>query len=349
MLGHHLQSLWVGFGQIESEYLKNRLDNIEVERAIYVSGLARSGTTVTLNYLYGTKEFGSLTYRHYPFIFFPYIWHKIMSLSSSAQEKERAHFDRIRVSMDSPEALEEMLWMHFFPHSFEESPEYPPDKETQNRKFESCYSDLIKKVLLTSGKSSYLAKGNYNLVRIPYILKINKNARFVLCVRDPLTHIASLMKQHYLFSKIETEDKRLKNYMDWIGHKEFGQNRQPIYLGNPEEYRKIIKSWESGEEIEGWALQWKYTYDFIYKKILKNPEIAERVYLMHYEDLCRQPLQELNNIAKFCRINAPANIEQTAQNISAPDYYDLPFTKEEEETIRAITGETRDLIYNQGA
>ncbi len=346
-LAHHLESLWMGFGNVESEYLRNYLDKIEGKQEMYISGLARSGTTITLNFLYNTNEFGSLTYRNYPFIHFPYIWHKITSLSQCAQEKERAHFDRIRVSIDSPEALEEMLWMRFFPHSFQENANYPPDEKTQNSKFECFYSDFIKKVLLTSDKNRYLAKGNYNLARAPYILKNSKTAKFILCVRDPLTHIASLMKQHYLFSKIETEDKRLKNYMDWIGHKEFGLNRCPVYLGKPEEYRKIIECWDSGKEVEGWALQWKYTYDFIIEKILKTPEISDRVYLLRYENLCRNPFTELGNITAFCGIDKPTNLEQTAQGISAPDYYDLPFSVEEEELITTITGKTQSLIYNQ--
>ncbi len=344
-LAHYGRPLWVGFGNIESEYIRKKIDNIKLGQAVYVSGLARSGTTVILNFLHETGAFGSLTYRHYPFIYFPYIWHKIMGISKNTEQQERTHFDRIKVNIDSPEALEEPIWRYFFPSSFEQETGYPPGEETSNPKFEKYYADIIKKVLLTSGKENYLAKGNYNLARIAYILKNNERAKFVLCVREPLSHIASLIKQHYLFTKIEEKDSRLLNYMEWIGHKEFGLNRHPVYLGAPEEYERIINHWEKGEEIEGWARQWKYTYDFLYKGVLQDPALAERIYLLRYEELCAHPHEELEKLIQFCDIGQPSNLKETAQNISPPDYYSLPFSNQEKQVISGITDKTRALIY----
>ena len=44
---------------------------------VFVSGMARSGTTILLNAIYETDEFAALTYQDMPFILSPNIWSKL--------------------------------------------------------------------------------------------------------------------------------------------------------------------------------------------------------------------------------------------------------------------------------
>src|ERR1700676_5571638 len=58
---------------------------------IFISGLARSGTTILLNYLYETGEFKSLTYSDMPFVLMPNTWKIISHNKASGEHHERTH------------------------------------------------------------------------------------------------------------------------------------------------------------------------------------------------------------------------------------------------------------------
>ena len=90
-----------------------RQDNPD-ERHVFVSGLARAGTTILMRTFFDTGQFRSLSYRDMPFVLMPGIW-KNLSKSFQKQEKakERAHGDGIYVDFDSPEAFEEVFWRTF--------------------------------------------------------------------------------------------------------------------------------------------------------------------------------------------------------------------------------------------
>lgn len=51
---------------------------------VFVSGLARSGTTILLNALYESDEFSSLSYKDMPFILAPNLWSKLSFLKKLA-------------------------------------------------------------------------------------------------------------------------------------------------------------------------------------------------------------------------------------------------------------------------
>ncbi|MFO7905247.1 MAG: hypothetical protein R6U98_21465 [Pirellulaceae bacterium] len=77
--------------------------------------MARSGTTILLEILASHSKVVTHQYRDFPGLFTPYWWGHANRLTSSSPA-ERAHGDRLLVSAQSPEAMEEMLWMAFFPH-----------------------------------------------------------------------------------------------------------------------------------------------------------------------------------------------------------------------------------------
>ena len=87
------------------------------------------------------------------------------------------------------------------------------DAATSNPAFERFYADHLKKILLVRGGQRYLSKGNYNLTRFAYLRKLFPDARFIVPVRDPRWHIASLMKQHRLFCAEERRDPRILKHM----------------------------------------------------------------------------------------------------------------------------------------
>ena len=65
---------------------------------VFITGLARSGTTILLNSIHQTNIFGSLTYDDMPFILSPNLWSKINGNGFQKESIERTHGDGIIIS-----------------------------------------------------------------------------------------------------------------------------------------------------------------------------------------------------------------------------------------------------------
>ena len=68
---------------------------------VFITGLARSGTTILLNALYKSNIFASLSYSDMPFVLAPNLWSKISFIKKDLELSERAHGDGIKVSAES--------------------------------------------------------------------------------------------------------------------------------------------------------------------------------------------------------------------------------------------------------
>src|SRR5262245_4561555 len=89
--------------ELENDLFSRRLAGRASGREVCVTGLPRAGTTLLLELLYGTGEFGSFTYRHMPFILSPLIFSRLSRTRARPPTIERAHGDGMQVSVDSPE------------------------------------------------------------------------------------------------------------------------------------------------------------------------------------------------------------------------------------------------------
>src|SRR3546814_18543019 len=88
-----------------------------------------------------------------------------------------------------------------------------------------------------------------------YLLKLFPDARFVLPLRDPAAHIASLMKQQRLFCEGERRHPAALEHMRRIWHFEFGIDRRPINVGDGA-IGEVLQAFKSGDEVGGQALYW---------------------------------------------------------------------------------------------
>ena len=235
----------------------NHEDN---DNHIFISGLARSGTTILLNAIHKSCEFSSLTYRDMPFVLGPNFWSKLSLKKKPIKFSERAHGDGIKVSIDSPEAFEEVFWMTF-------------NKEEDDcaEKFKS-YIGLINQKYQ---KKRYLSKNNQNIRRLMFITKVFPNAKILITYRNPLQHANSLLNQHKRFIEICKHDKFISNYMKWIGHTEFGDHYKPIYQNDI--------NFNNNLEINHWIEQWYLTY----KNCFSSLNHKSNVHFISYEALCR--------------------------------------------------------------
>ncbi|MBS3821724.1 MAG: sulfotransferase [Phycisphaerae bacterium] len=312
---------------------------------MYIAGVARSGTTILTEMLARHPDVTSHRYSDFPNVFTPY-WRNWLAgrvRRAPARAVERAHKDRLMVTTESPEAVEEVIWMHFFAHLHDPETSQMMGGAVENAAFESFYRDHVRKLLLVRGKSRYLTKGNYNITRLGYIRKMFPDARFVVPVRNPINHVASLLKQDRLFQRTGAEDPRVTEQLHRSGHFEFGLDKCCIHVGDADEARTIQALWAEGRAVEGWAMYWNAVYRSVRLAIECDPALDEAVSLVRYEDLCGEPGPVIDRLLPHFGLPPepfePVRREFIAR-LSEPDYYAPEFTQTELEAIKRATAET---------
>lgn len=253
--------------------------NVTYRNNIFITGLARSGTTALLNKIYATKEYGSLRYKYMPFIFAPKItkFFDYFNKSKETQLVERFHKDGIKINTNSPECLDEIFWLKTG-FKGKNCSHYKP-KKIKNELLRA-YSILLDSYSDIEGDKNLVIKNNNNHLRIKYLSNFFKKSYFFIMFRDPISHAYSLLCQHINFLKQQEQDPFILEYMDLIGHNEFGKNVIPfVYdLSDHNWYKERDKL-----SIDYWLEQWIKTYSWIFN----NKEFyKENVFLISYEKLC---------------------------------------------------------------
>ena len=331
--------IWKRVADLESIVVHQETGQRVVDRPVYIASLPRSGTTILTEMLEKHPDLTCHRYSDFPNVWTPYWRNYLLKRTRvhAPRMEERAHKDRIEVSNDSPEAVEEVLWMLFFPSLHDASANHVMDGQSRNSRFDLFYTEHILKLLAVRNADRYLAKGNYNVSRIRYILSLYPDAKFLIPVRDPLHQLASLAKQHVLFTRASQEDPRIPLQMAMSGHFEFGPGRVPVNFDNPEATRAIIDCWEQGREVEGWARYWAETYQHIFCQLEEFPEVRKACLLFRYEDLCTHSASLIDSILGHCELSEngfDAIRTEYITRLTGPDYYQVDFSPDE---LRQIT------------
>jgi hypothetical protein len=321
---HRTASLWVALGKLESKQLEERLRDVAIDRPIYVCSLARAGTTILLELLASHPKIVSHQYQDYPSVFTPAWWTGYLERQPARRlvPVERAQQDGIVVTAESPEAMEEMLWMRFFPDAHRPTTSSVLDARTERPTFESFYRDHLRKLLLVRRGNRYLAKGNYNITRLEYLLRLFPDARFVIPVRHPVSHVASLMRQHRRFCRGVDEEPRALAHLQRIGHFEFGPDFRPINTGDDRATEQIAELVQT-DPPRGWARYWSQIFSYLRSRLRANRALREATLLVPFEQLCRHPRPTLSGVLAHAEV-APSEplLADYAARIRVPDYYD---------------------------
>ncbi len=338
-----LPGFWSAVGNAESRFFADELAPIGIDRPIYVTGLARGGTTILLEALATAPGVASHRYRDFPLVLAPLVWDRIRAHMPSSQVSaaERAHGDGIMVTPDSPEAMEEVVWMAFFDQLHATGHCHVLGSDSVNPKFDRFYRDHLRKMLHARNGVRYVAKGNYNVTRLDYLLRLFPDARFVVPVRAPEAHIASLIKQQALFTRHCADNPRARRHLRRVGHFEFGPDRTAINTGDDAVAREIETLWAAGEEVRGWALYWRSIYDFVLSRLDAGRALRAATLVVRFEDLCASPVETLWSIASHCGLEDPSVVlKDFAGRIQAPTYYRPEFSDQERATIQRQTGQS---------
>ena len=331
--------------KLETLILFKDINKINFDRPIYITGLARAGTTIILEMLNKYPDLAAHQYKHFLIPYLPYLIEQIFKKNIIFTKSfERLHKDGIIVTYKSPEVIEEIFWQKFFDDIHNENNSNVISGSVSNPKFESFYRNHIRKLLLSQDCSRYLAKNNYNVTRLEYLLRLFPNSKFLLIIRNPVDHIASLIKQTKLFIKLEQEIPLLKDWLRIIGHHEFGNHQVCINVGNTELIRKIRKLWRNKKTyVKGWAYYWSSIYDFIANHLDTNKNLKKATLIVRYDDLCETPAKIIDQILEHTELSAK-KFEKVkkyyVKHIHKPTYYSPDFSNQDLAYISNITKAT---------
>lgn len=230
---------------------------------IFICGLARSGTTSLFNAIHESNKFASLTYADMPFVLAPNFWSKLYYSNKNIKSDERAHGDGINISINSPEAFEEVFWKTF-----------NDSQKDSLLKYQVFVNNVKKKY----NKNRYLCKNNHNIKRLNLISDIYPNAKIFILCRDPIQQANSILIQHKKFIKESKKDNFISEYMKLIGHTEFGASYRPIYT--------VDLQYLNDLNINHWLEQWYLSYKECLKKNVRN----DKCYFIPYTSLCNSEI-----------------------------------------------------------
>ena len=272
--------------------------------AVLITGLARAGTTALTRALTDRGPFASLDYSNMPVLLAPQLWSKFYK-PKKKEDKERAHGDGIKVGLASVEALEE----YFFKVTTNDR--FISDTGLHLHEISAEENDLYRRYTksLCNVGQVYLAKNNNAVLRLKSMLPLNTDMTVFVLVRDPLQHAFSLMKQHQKFEKEQTADPFILEYMNWLGHHEFGLGQLPFNLSG-----SAPQQTDRGQ-LNYWLERWMDYYN--YAKTISN------IQFIAYEDFVARPKEVLERISTATGITLKTEgvelFEKTALNVPAHD------------------------------
>ncbi|MBV8434049.1 MAG: sulfotransferase [Candidatus Eremiobacteraeota bacterium] len=319
--------LFVGLGNLESALLGRKLRRMTVDRPVYICGLPRAGTTISLQMLSEHPDVGTHKYADFLMPYTPYAWNWIfpkVPVDAMRKPVPRIHRDRISVTRDSAEMGEEILWEHFFPYIHDESRVSVLDAGTSNPSFERFYREHVEKLLLIRKRSRYVSKAIMCVIRMQYLKKVFPGAKFLLYVRNPIDHVASLLKQDRIWDEIDQNDPRQIEIIELTGHHEFGKRQILANLGDAATVREIRELMSQGRNVRARARYWAYVYRFVLDQLAADPDLASAVCVVRYEDLCGNSLETIDRIVSHIELPTEpfaATRAAYAEKLSLPDYY----------------------------
>lgn len=252
---------------------------------VFVSGLARSGTTILMRGLFESGAFASLTYRDMPFVLAPNIWARLSSrFQSDRVASMRAHGDGIMVDFDSPEALDEVFWRVFEGDRYIRADRLEPT-EADGETIEH-FRTYVALILRRHGGTRYLSKNNNNILRIGSLVRAFPNATILVPYRRPEQQALSLFKQHERFCGRQSDDPFIRSYMGWLVHHEFGADHRPF-------------AWAADTDLhpntlDYWVEQWIGAYGRI---LTQAQKYQQNLVTVGYEKLCEPGAGEFTRIA----------------------------------------------------
>lgn len=282
---------------IECSLARSHIRDEAHQPHVFVTGLARAGTSILLRILYQNGDFACQTYRDMPFILAPQLWRNLSSgWRKPGEARERAHADGMMVDFDTVEAFEEVFWLTFAGDLYLRDRylmAHDIDAELASR-----FYDYVSIVIAAENRPEacrYLSKNNNNLLRLSGLARAFPASQIIIPFRSPLQHAASLLRQHRNFSAAQTADPFVRQYMRWLGHFEFGLDCRPFLFGeNPD--AASIRSGDA-QKLQYWVENWNRIYNAVQASAPANAVFWD------YDAFCADPAGRITALAEHLRLD----------------------------------------------
>ncbi len=267
--------------EIEESIFGKKAGDLEIKEKVFISGLARSGTTALMRKIFESGEYASLQYSNMPYILAPNLWNR----SSSIRASVRAHNDGIKVDGNSPEEFDEYFWKVFLNDSYIK--ESYLEIHDVPKEILKKYELFISLVCLAKKKEKYISKNNNNILRLTSIKNI-RGAKTIFLFRNPIDHASSLSKLHNKFTESQKKDSFELDYFNFLGHHEFGLGHKPLNFQKD----KPSNNFNTGS-IEYWLTVWINYHEFLLSQ-LNNVDL-----LIPYEKLVKQSKEVSDKLSEI--------------------------------------------------
>ena len=302
---------------LENDLFKNELKAIDSRNEVFVTGLPRAGTTLMLELLNATGEFQTFRYSDMPFILSPLLWNTLSrSFRKVGKMQERAHGDGMEISVESPEAFDEVVWLTYMAKQIINDDRLEPVTAKEvDEEFSDAIRNSVRKVLALSRREGsdaelprYLSKNNANISRIDALLELFPTSKILVLFRNPLAHTSSLATQHKRFLAEHASDAFSRKYMRWIGHYEFGENFKPIDFGG----------WLDGVDLPPqadetfWLNYWNAAY--AYAMVQKT----NRVHFVDFDRLLEEGAVSLQRLGGLLALKNQSELPSAGKRLRSP-------------------------------
>ena len=324
-----------------SSYLYNKLKKESKKKInycfekVFILGLARSGTTALLNKLYSSGEFSSFLYKHMPFILAPELANLYSKFVHENEEIERYHKDKIKINNKSPECLDEPFWLKALSSMYKEE---TIDQVCISKEIIDSYNYLLYRFCKMQKKEKIIIKNNNNLVRLNSLVDSLPNSTFIILFREPLQQSYSMLQQHLNFLKLRKTDPFIEEYMNFLGHYEFGECAKSFNYGKNNFSSSQIYTKNS---INYWLTQWINNYN----NLINNTHILnkENIVLISYHKLCNNK-NIYDFIAKKLNIKEQNNTYNLSEKIHDIESTQLISPELEEKSMIIYNTLTKEAI-----
>jgi hypothetical protein len=301
---------------LEEQALADRFDRGAPQKPVFITSLPRAGTTLLLEVLSALSEFASHTYRDMPFVLCPLLWDRLSrAFRKEAKLRERAHGDGMAIGYDSAEAFEEIIWRAFWSRKYRSDRIEPWSSADRDPEFELFFRNHMRKIVALRGARDgagrpgrYLSKNNANIARLELLRTLFPDCRIVIPIRDPMSQIRSLRRQHERFTAIHASDRFSLRYMEWLGHFEFGAALRPIDFGGWMGDGAALDPFDE----PFWLTYWAEAYEAVLGAAGAN------VRFFDYDRACAHPEAMMAALAAALDLENPSELRAQAARFRRP-------------------------------
>jgi hypothetical protein len=305
--------LQIELADLEDLLYGKALAAIQPRDPVFITALPRAGTTLLLQLAAALDEFASHSYRDMPFVLLPLLWNGISrNFQRPDVPTERAHGDGVLVSVDSAEAFEEMLWRVLWPDHYL-ADRIRPWSACDRKDAAAVLRNHFRKVVLLRRRNPevvprYLSKNNSNVSRIRALLECFPDATVIVPVREPLQHAASLVRTHTRLLAMQTRDEFAREYMEGIGHFDFGASLRPIDFAGWLDRA----AYRDPATIAFWIEYWVAAHEVL------REHRDDRVIVLAYDRFCAEPDKSIQLLAGLLRVEHRDALLRQAGSIRVP-------------------------------